>query len=242
MRTLSRSLMLALVFPCVARPSAFAQSTTSHWGVLFSVTPEWEIPKEAKELFLGEPQDVKGREFRIGVVRGRSLSGDWGLSVFRRTLRQRSVFSDVHEECYGQFGCGPAGIENELQNGRLTGIEIHKFTPFGTIARRVQIGLEIAAGVARFEGTSTEYEYSPLVTDSRGITIGTRPDLPGRRLGETLAEDLFIIKPVPTAQLELSIAGIVTPYIKVRVSGGLSFPGYHRAAISLVHLPMSRGR
>lgn len=240
MQPVIRSLLLAFAFLCGTGSLVFAQSTASHWGILFSVTPEWEIPKEAKELFIGEPHDLRGREFRIGFVRGRSLSGDWGLSVVRRAFKDGATFSSLREACFGSFGCGPEGVQQELHDGILTGIELHKYMPFGTIKKRAQIGLQVSVGVARLEGTVQEFRYSPFVTNSTGHIIGVSSTQPPQLLDEYPAEDAFIIKPVPTGGIELAVAGIVTPYLKLRVSGGLSFPGYHRVAVSLVYLPMSR--
>jgi hypothetical protein len=43
------------------------------------------------------------------------------------------------------------------------------------------------------------------------------------------------LRVVPLAKLELTVAGLVAPGLKVRASGGFNFPGYQAGSISLVY-------
>jgi hypothetical protein len=49
-------------------------------------------------------------------------------------------------------------------------------------------------------------------------------------------KQLFIVRPVPLGRIEVAVGGIVAPGIKIRVSGGLNFPGYHVASVTVVYL------
>jgi len=77
-----------LAFPT----SVLAQSEKSHWGVVVAFTPEWFVAEGLfEDLFESQPNDLTGSEFQIGIARGRMLSGDWGVSLVRRKVKEGST-------------------------------------------------------------------------------------------------------------------------------------------------------
>jgi hypothetical protein len=212
-----------------------ASAQESSWGVSASVVPTWTVPNGNAlftAMFGADSLDVTGSEFRIGFVRGRTLSGDWGVSFIRRKLKDGSTVSDLFTDS------STANIQQgdvyTLRNVDITGIEIHKFSPFGTIKDRVQIGLVFGGGVGSSKG-ELDLRSVSVQTNFVGNTpiftlVETRETLDAKELvfpGNGL---------VPLGRLELAVAGIVAPGFKVRASGGLSFPGMHTFSISGVYL------
>ena len=71
------------------RPAAGDRPRRSYWGVLGGFTPKWWTPETWGPLF--EPDDpdiVEGREFRIGITRGRPLGYEFGVSFVRKSLTE----------------------------------------------------------------------------------------------------------------------------------------------------------
>jgi len=225
-------LALALL---MASPVA-AQRDRSGWGVSASFAPVWRVPPEAEILFEVEPVDIQGSEFRIGIVRGRDLGGDWGVSFVRKRIKDGSTIGAASEQCFGPIGCGLAGHQYVYEDVRLTGVEIHKFVTFVTIKQRVQVGMNFAGGVARFKGRTVEYLYDPFVRSAEGFILSATTQQPTVVMDGPQPRDLFIIKPVPLAKVEIGVAGILAPGLKVRVSGGLNIPGYHVGSVTVQYL------
>jgi hypothetical protein len=147
--------------------SSFAQTDRSRWGVSGSFVPTWQVPREGKVLFDANEIVVEGSEFRVGFVRGRDFGGDWGVSFLRETVNDGSRVCGPRESCFGTFGCGLVATQYVFDDVTLTGIEVHKFLAFVTIARRVQIGMPFAGGV----GGSRDAQTSTASTCS----LPTRP-------------------------------------------------------------------
>lgn len=236
LRVTAPIMLVAIFLPGICAAQTPAQTDRSRWGVSASFTPNWRVPEDVgKNLFEEAPIDISGSEFKIGVVRGRDFGGDWGVSFVRRTVKDGSTLGTSSENCFGIFGCGLQGRTYVYRDVRLTGVEVHKFVPFVTIKQRAQIGMNFAGGVGRFEGTADEYRYNPFVTDSRGRILSATNRQPVVIAGIE-AKSLFIVQPVPLGKVEISVAGIVAPGFKVRVSGGFSFPSYPAVNVTGIYL------
>lgn len=231
--TIRRIAALFALFVFFACAPVFAQE--SSWGVSASIVPTWTVPSDnalVKAMFGGETVDITGTEFRIGFVRGRMLGGDWGVSFVRRKLKDGSTVSDLYTDDFAP------GIEQgdltTLRNVEITGVEIHKFSPFGTIKQRLQIGLVFGGGIGSSKG----------ILDRRSVSldqrfVGNTPVFTARETREMLDAKELIFPGnglVPLGRLEIAVAGLVAPGLKVRASGGLSFPGTHSFSIAGVYL------
>ena len=216
--------------------AAHASAQESSWGVSGSFVPSWTVPADnalSKAMFGADALDIAGSEFRVGFVRGRMMGGDWGVSFVRRKLKDGSTISaDLYTD--PELPALQQGEFTTLRNVELTGVEVHKFTPFGTIAKRVQIGLLFGGGIASSKGeldtrtVSADYRFTG--NQMVKVPVETR---------ETLdAKELVFPRNglVPLGRLEVAVAGIVAPGLKVRASGGMAFPGMHSFSIAGVYL------
>ena len=222
---------VATISLCAVQPAA-AQTHRSHWGVSGTLTPTWKTPSEIGPLFEVEPVDLSGSEFRVGIVRGRDLSGEWGLSFVRKRIKDGSTIGEIVDSCDGS-GCLPEGTLYSFDDVTMTGVALHKFVPFGTIKRRLQIGMTFGAGVARFEGDARGDVY---FVDTDFSPNGAPTRVSRHEATVVPAKDLFVIEVVPIGDLQLSVAAILAPGLKVRASGGVSTPGYHIFSLTASYL------
>lgn len=190
---------------------ANAQPRRNYWGLEGTVTPKWRVPEWQKIAFDADSVDLAGKEFRIGVVRGRALGGDWGISYVHRTLND-SAAAVVQSD-----GDVIATTANSLR-----GVEIHRYAPFGTIRDRVQIGASfgIGAGWLRGEVLQTRPGSAPQTQPAKLLFSPGDVDFPV----------------VPLGRLELAAAAIIGPNLKLKASGGLSFPGQQFVSLSVLYL------
>jgi hypothetical protein len=85
--------------PALFAASQIADRPTSdlrprfHWGIFASFVPNWSIPGSMGNWFFEDPNSPKmsGRDFRIGVVRGRQLGFEMGASFVRKTVTSLDV-------------------------------------------------------------------------------------------------------------------------------------------------------
>jgi hypothetical protein len=235
----------ALAF-VAATGTARAQDAT-RWGVVGSFVPTWKIADQLSDLLIAVDRDVqasavdiRGSEFRIGVARGRELGGDWSLSLVRKRFRDSRVAQTDQFEFFDgrRTVVQSSGFAYDLNEVTLTGIEYQRFRPFATIKERVQIGLTYGGGVGWLGGQARGVEFDP----ERGMQTVERPADALFSEGEVGLFSVmdYTLKPVPLARLELSVAGLVLPGVKVRASGGFNFPGYQVGSISVVYLFGSR--
>jgi hypothetical protein len=237
--------IMSVLAVAVSAGTARAQDAT-RWGVVGSFAPSWKIAEQLSDLLVAvdrEAQvssvDIHGSELRVGVARGRELGGDWSLSFVRKRFQDSHVSQmDRFEYFDGQQAVTETlAFDYNLDEVTLTGVEYQRFRPFATIKERVQVGLTYGGGVGWLGGTA------------RGVEV----DADGSRNVERTPDALFgegevglfsvmerTLKPVPLGRLELSVAGLVAPGLKVRVSGGFNFPGYQAGSISAVYLFGSR--
>jgi hypothetical protein len=239
--------VLSVVAFLASAASAAAQDAT-RWGVAGSFVPSWTIAEPLSNLMVAVDRDaesssvdIRGSEFRIGVVRGRELGGDWGVSLVRKRLRdshvaqmERFTMPDPSGRLLREV---PFGFSYDLDEVTLTGVEYHRFRPFTTIRERVQIGLIYGGGVGWLGGQARGVEF-----DERGAQAVERPAgalFDDGDVGLLSVMD-YTLKPVPLAKFELAVAGLIVPGLKVRASGGFNFPGYEVGSISVIYLFGSR--
>ena len=205
---------------------------------------------------------LEGSEFRIGIARGRWRSGDWGVSFIRKRIDDREP--TTVQDGRACLGTGtpvgePLVMSCELLLSvrtpralQMTGVEFHKYLAFVTIAERVQIGLNFAGGVAQGQGsTATEHftttyscTFSPgLFPDFsgddpcgggvKGPETSTSP-VPGESepFVSLLNYDRNVI---PIGKVEIAATLIVTPQVKVRVGGGLNYPGQTTISVTGIY-------
>jgi hypothetical protein len=109
------------------------------------------------------------------------------------------------------------------------GVEAHLFMPFATIKRRVQIGATFAGGIAEVQGISDRF-IEHLVVNGSTVSRGTESlgPAPFKATLQDLPQDWDV---VPIARVELAVGVLAAPGFKIRASGGVNFPGYHRAGV-----------
>src|SRR5688500_3460410 len=132
---------------CVLLSSpAAAQIDDTSWGVTAGFSPRWSIPGTLlAELFDATTLDVKGPEFRLGVIRGTTLGGEWGISLIHKRLSKESTI-----EVEGSDSV----VTVIADDAELLGVEVHRFFPFARTGN-VQIGLNLGGGIAQLRGFVT---------------------------------------------------------------------------------------
>jgi hypothetical protein len=210
---------------------ASAQQEPSSWGVAGSIVPSWRVPADNRRMFDADQLNVNGSEFRIGFVRGRTLGGDWGVSLVRRRIDDGSTLErNVDSSSFG-FTTGEFVTTRDVT---ITGVEVSKFSPFVTIKRRAQIGLYYGGGIGSSKGTLQTRFVDPDFT-----FVGNRQVVRPVETNEAVDAKELVFPGnglVPLGRLEAAGAAIVAPGLKVRVSGGLAFPGMQTFSITGVYL------
>ncbi len=194
---------------------AAAQIDDPSWGVAGGFSPQWAVPGNwLASLFDAKTIDVKGPEFRLGIVRGTTLGGEWGVSLIHKRLSKQSTVAVE----------GRSDLLTVIANdAEMLGVEAHRFFPFARI-RRVQIGANLGGGVAGLRGFVTG---SYVGTSSANFTLPF-PDA----LGVTGRS----IDWIPVGRAELAAATLVGDRLKVRVSGGFNMPGFQLVSVSFSYL------
>jgi hypothetical protein len=230
---------------------AEAQNEPSRWGVAGAIVPLWNVPSgsgplgklaeavyEAGDLGI----DIDGKDFRIGIVRGRMLAGEWGVSFVRRTIEDGSSQGGFLEDCqdispFGQpqIVCFVGGEKFVYRDTRLNGLEVNKFIPVVMIKQRLQIGVDLAGGFGAISGTAEQQqprnELQP-VFNAQGQFVGqTHSVVIDTEIVD--AKGLMVFDPTLLGRVEFAVAGIVTPSLKVRFSAGMNFPGSQVASVGV---------
>lgn len=218
------ALLLALLTGVTPAPAAAQGDDDPHFGVGVSFAPFW---KSRSDLLvttgLEDVGTIEGTEFSIGLVRGRTRGGEWGVSFVRKPFKDSTT---VFQEQSTQ-DCGPSCVSSfsstrttRFDAVYLRGVEVHWAPAFVTIGGRVQIGLNVAGGIAIPEGT---------VHDTVDFTSSST--FQGRTFTDAFsdsfsspAKDVLFGK-VPLFKVEVQGALILAPGLKVKISGGLNNPG-----------------
>lgn len=232
-----RPIWLALVL--IFASSGVRAQEQSRWGIIASITPRWQAPSQIEKvkIFNGAVY-LDGSDFTIGVIRGRSQGGDWGISFVRQRWKDDSLVQDVEEQCgfiNVASGCLRSGTSYLTRGVTVNGVMVHSYLPFVTIKRRVQLGVNLAGGIGQLQGDVEKHELS-VVTDfvsrsSRAAT-GRQRDI----VTTSPAKELAKWPVLPLGAIQPALAVIIAPGLKLRVAGGFDFPGYSKFAVTGVYL------
>lgn len=218
-------LVLVLICPLAASAQR-PPDEQPKWGVGFSITPSWQIADRFIELFdleEGESATMSGSEFTIGIVRGSTRGGDWGVSFVHKSLDDGSGGVDVGEDCFTATVCRPTTETVRTLDVKYTGVEGHKFLAFFK-RPRVQVGLNIAGGVGKPSGTiiTTTERFEPTGFGPQGVPLGFR--LVREEEVDSAEEELFAYMPFAKVEAEGDI--VLAPGLKAKLAFGFNFPAY----------------
>lgn len=208
--------LIAVACLLVAPLPAAAQIDDPSWGVTAGFSPQWSIPGDwLAGLFDATTIDVKGPEFRLGVIRGTTHGGEWGVSLIHKRLsRQSTVAVEGSDDL----------LTLVADDAELLGVEVHRFIPFARAGERVQVGLNVGGGIAQLRG---------FVTGSYIGTTSTDFTLPFQ---DALAVTGREIDWAPIGRAELAAATLIGERLKVKVSGGFNMPGFQVVSMSFSYL------
>ena len=209
--------------------------TQSHWGVVVGVVPAWKASPTFKIVFDAKEMDIAGTDFRIGAAHGSDLGGNTQIVYLRKTLKEGSTITRSQGMACFASSCATTGTSYVARSVVIEGLEVDKFVSFGTIKRRVQIGLTAGGGVARVKGAADKIVLTATPTfDARGSSGFTQ----SRETQSAEGKALFIggTGIVPLGRFDLSVGVIAAPGLKVIAGGGFDFPGYSKFRIDVVYL------
>jgi hypothetical protein len=203
-----------------------AQGDRSHWGVHASFTPQWTLMEPLRKVMFEEGGTLAGREFTVGVVRGSTRGGEWGVSFVRKPFKDGSGSIEVDSECFGSSAqpnqCATTTTTSLTRGVYLNGVQVHKFVRFANIKDRVQLGMNVGGGIAAVKGQVVETMDGFQV---RGFNPQTgRVTLTPVHSEETQTAKDELLPLFPLAKLEAQGAVILTPALKLQIAGGLNFP------------------
>jgi len=230
-----RTLVVASLLVLSAPSHLLAQSK---WGVAVSWTPEWKSGGPFGDALEGEGTtvDFSGSDFSIGIARGSDAGGDWGVSFIRQTWDDGSTLDETQVECNTFVsGCFTFGEKSTSQNVKYNAFYIHKFAPFVTIKDRVQIGMNFGGGIGSFSGTFIQEQYDISTRFVPGPGGGTIVGQQEVTVSEVEPKEV-LFAPWPIAKIQVAAAVRVAPGVKVRVAGGLDFPGTSVFGLTGVYL------
>lgn len=207
--------LLALACALLAPIPAAAQIDDPSWGITGGFSPQWAVPGDMLAgLFKAKTIDVKGPEFRLGIVRGTTAGGEWGVSLIHKRLSKQSTVA-------------VAGSNDLLtvvaSDAEMLGIEAHRFIPFARI-NKVQLGVNLGGGIAQLRG---------FVTGSYVGTTSTTFTLP---FPDALDVTNRQVDWIPIGRAELGAATLIGERLKLRVSGGFNMPGFQVVSVSFSYL------
>jgi hypothetical protein len=233
--------VIAVLALTALTPTRLAAQTAEQavlWGITASVTPRWSAAGAVKHYVDADQYDISGGEFTVGFVRGRSLGAEWGVSLVRKSVEEGSTSRfGTFSVCYQQQ-CVERSTTFVARNVSLLGVEAHKFFNLVTIRRRVQIGVNLAAGVVQVRGQAEKtLRYATLVTDPatgdpriQQVTEVSMVD------GGQIFSGGNEVSYAASAKVEAGVGFILNRNVKVRVTGGVNFPGYHIASFHVIYL------
>jgi len=211
-----RAFTLACAILLVASAPAAAQIDDTSWGITAGFSPRWSIPGTLlADLFEANSLDVKGPEFRVGVIRGTTLGGEWGISLIHKRLSKESTI-----EIEGSDSL----VTVIADDAEMLGVEVHRFFPFGTIGNRVQIGVNLGGGIAQLRG---------FVTGAYVAATEANFTLPFSEAFEVSGREIDYL---PLGRAEIAAAALIGERLKIRASGGFNMPGFQVVSVSFSYL------
>ncbi len=216
--TLRTSMLLLGLLLASPRPG-LAQIDNTAWGLTGGFSPRWQVPAAIEGSFDTSQVDITGREFRIGVVRGTTFGSEWGVSLVHKRLDKTSSVSVDGSDGVARF---------VTEDAELLGVEVHRFFPFGRIGERVQIGINLAGGLAQLRGF-VRGEFDPLSPGAQSFTAL----VPTRDIFEYGGRTIDWL---PLGKAELGVTTLIGDRAKVRISSGLNLPGYQLVNVSFSYL------
>ena len=234
MMTGTRALLLAMLI-AYAVPAA-AQDET-RWGLTGSFVPRWEFLHFIEDA-MERDVDLKGADLTIGIIRGRMLGGEWGVSFVQRRIDDDSVVMQQESlKCVARSGLPDVcarGAFHVTSDAAMSGVQVHRFFPLGTIAERVQIGAVLTGGVARLRGDAQEVREHLQVTlnpatGSTSVAVASESSTVDAR---EIFDDTGLDEYIPIGGIEGAVAVLIGPALKLRVSSGASFPGFHTFSVT----------
>jgi hypothetical protein len=224
-------LLGTLVLLLASATNGFAQN--SHWGVGVSATPSWQITQRVRDLLAdeGEVLNIEGNEFTIGAVRGSTLGGDISINFVRKPWKDGLGVSSDKTDCFTPGPNQPQIClrdreQNFFDKVRLNGVEFDWFFAprFGRVKDVVQIGANIGGGIAKVTGSIRKVEdrEEPVFVPGPG---GGTVRVNNNHTEETNKAEDELLPMFPLLKVELMGAVIATPAVKIKVAGGLNFPG-----------------
>jgi len=224
-----------------ATASAPSNAKASHWGVVFSATPSWYLPSSITNNIAKDGGGVVlvGSQFTFGVVRGRAMSGDWGVTFVHEPVKNGSYGFDSSTKCGfanapTSDGCFNTSGSAVTQNVTMNGVQVHKYFAFRTIKERIQLGLDLAGGFGKLSGTLRKTS-----SDVTNIQKNAKNGQTTAALTTTVTtEDVTAEMPskVPLGRLTFVAAAIVHPAIKVRWEFGMLMPGQTFSTVVATYL------
>lgn len=206
-------------------PAGAQSSDPTHWGARVSFVKNWTMAQQVKDLLSddGDEINIDGSEFEIGFVRGSRLGGDWGVSFVRKPFKDGSGVTTTDQDCFNQAQtiCKPRTEVTTTKNVMLTGFEVHWFIRIVNIKQRVQVGVNVAGGLAQ---TSGEVVKTTDRFEATGFNQQGPTGYKAIHEEETsdAKDELFPYFP----QIKIEVVGsvILAPKFKIQIAHGLNFP------------------
>ena len=227
--TRRRSFLVVIVMAWTVPAAA---QDASRWGVSGSFVPRWEF-LDLIEDSMERDVELEGADLTIGIVRGRPSGGEWGISYVQRRIEDDSmVIQQEALKCVSGTGASDVcarGTFHLTRGASMTGVQLHRFFPIGSVARRVQIGAVVSGGIARLRGDAQEVRehLQATVNPATGATaIGVASEssiVDARHIFDDTGLDEYI----PIGGVEAAVAILAGPRLKLRFGSGVSFPGFH---------------
>jgi hypothetical protein len=232
----------------------------SYWGVLAGYAPRWWMPKSWGPLFEpNEPTEMIGREFRIGITRGRPLGYEFGGSFVVKSITRFS-FTRVGGTLTGpnQTGVAPEVTLTQIDPVQMKGGEFHAFVPIARLGERVLLGGLLGIGAANVPDApvrksitgppfvATPTSTTPLFTlpPAGGYVLDENYEAivvaPGQTSVEVPANFANTLSPLDKffvlARGQLAADVLLVPSMKIRFSGGFNYPGAQVFNVEMVYM------
>jgi hypothetical protein len=224
--------VVVLALAANAAPALAQGNKDSHWGASVSLSPSWKANEKWQELLLVEGNGtIEGSEMTVGLIRGSTLGGDWGVSFVKKSVKDGTTITSVDE--FSSQGFFDRTTQTQvLRDVYFQGVEGHVFIPFATIKNRVQVGLNVGGGIATVKGFVEEtLEFFSQFTFPNGQV---QTNINRETFTEEASEVFY--KYQPLFKLEAQGAIIVVPAVKVKISGGFNAPSGASFRIGAVFL------